>query len=675
MVFSMRHYCMKATAVNASSKKENLFTSRITLPCIANVASEHNASHFVVLYEIKENSVSIADPDKGLIQLDRNSFLKIWHGNLIITIPTDEFTPDDKEDIKPAIILLNMFLSEKKASSILFLMSLILSICGIVYSYYYQLIIDHSFPSDSVKKLIIISTGFLGLLLFQALIKFFRGIFFIKFGNKLTLQLMVKYYGKIIKLPMSFFVSRDSGEILARYKDISYIQETITSVAISSIIDCVMLICSGIALCVISVRMFLSIVPFCFLFILIATICQKNFHKLSAEMLQADQELNTYLIQSVNSIETIKTYHVEDEANNNAINFFDNVIEKLWNSSYFGNIQENIQAFLRSFATISAVFFGGVSVMKNEASIGEFFTGYALVSFFLDPVERLALFQPTLQRTLNSVRRLYEILSLKTEDERDKGASEYILLKKEIKLENVKFRYGKRRLILNNLNISFSKGEKTALIGKSGSGKTSVARLLMRFYEPEAGIIMFDGTDIKDYTLKSLRNKITYVSQNVSLIPGTLRDNLCIKKSKISDTKLDEICEIFGLTDFIKSLPNSYNSIITEGGNDFSEGQKQRISIIRALLSEPDILILDESTSSLDAFTESSIMEYIKSLTELTVIIIAHRLSTIIGCDKIYVLENGTVVEAGNHNELIDKHGVYSEMLYQQKIINERNTI
>lgn len=256
-----------------------------------------------------------------------------------------------------------------------------------------------------------------------------------------------------------------------------------------------------------------------------------------------------------------------------------------------------------------------------------------------------------------------------------KGASEYILLKKEIKLENVKFRYGKRRLILNNLNISFSKGEKTALIGKSGSGKTSVARLLMRFYEPEAGIIMFDGTDIKDYTLKSLRNKITYVSQNVSLIPGTLRDNLCIKKSKISDTKLDEICEIFGLTDFIKSLPNSYNSIITEGGNDFSEGQKQRISIIRALLSEPDILILDESTSSLDAFTESSIMEYIKSLTELTVIIIAHRLSTIIGCDKIYVLENGTVVEAGNHNELIDKHGVYSEMLYQQKIINERNTI
>lgn len=209
--------------------------------------------------------------------------------------------------------------------------------------------------------------------------------------------------------------------------------------------------------------------------------------------------------------------------------------------------------------------------------------------------------------------------------------------------------------------------------GKSGSGKTSVARLLMRFYEPEAGIIMFDGTDIKDYTLKSLRNKITYVSQNVSFIPGTLRDNLCIKKSKISDTKLDEICEIFGLTDFIKSLPNSYNSIITEGGNDFSEGQKQRISIIRALLSEPDILILDESTSSLDVFTESSIMEYIKSLTELTVIIIARRLSTIIGCDKIYVLENGTVVEAGNHNELIDKHGVYSEMLYQQKIINERS--
>lgn len=148
-----------------------------------------------------------------------------------------------------------------------------------------------------------------------------------------------------------------------------------------------------------------------------------------------------------------------------------------------------------------------------------------------------------------------------------------------------------------------------------------------------------------------------------------------ITNGKISDTKLDEICEIFGLTDFIKSLPDSYNSIITEGENDFSEGQKQRISIIRALLSEPDILILDESTSSLDAFTESSIMEYIKSLTELTVIIIAHRLSTIIGCDKIYVLENGTVVEAGNHNELIDKHGVYSEMLYQQKIINERNTI
>ncbi|MCX0362385.1 ATP-binding cassette domain-containing protein, partial [Clostridium perfringens] len=311
---------------------------------------------------------------------------------------------------------------------------------------------------------------------------------------------------------------------------------------------------------------------------------------------------------------------------------------------------------------------GTIQVLNGKISFGELLTFNALLVYFLNPIENIINLQPTLQTAVVAAERLSEILDLsleKAEDEHKKINPNS--LNGKIEFKNVDFRYGTRQLILKNINMTINKGERIALVGESGSGKTTIAKLLLNFYQCENGEIIVNDYNLLDINVEVLRDKIAYISQETFLFNGTILENLMLGNPYLTYEEIIEACKKAQIHDFINSLPLRYNTLVEENGSNFSGGQKQRLSIARAILRKPEILIMDEATSNLDSITEKAIEKTIHEFSEgMITIIIAHRLSTIMRCDNIYILEKGEIKEQGSHNELLEKQGRYYELWKEQ---------
>lgn len=311
---------------------------------------------------------------------------------------------------------------------------------------------------------------------------------------------------------------------------------------------------------------------------------------------------------------------------------------------------------------------GSYNVIQGKMSVGQLLTFNALLAYFLDPIKNLINLQPMMQTAIVASDRLGEILDLELEKSDDEAQKiNPANLNGDIEFKNVDFRYGTRQFVLKNLNFTIASGEKIALVGESGSGKTTLVKLIMNFYPWENGDILINGCNIRDINLERLRERIAYISQDIFLFSGTIKENLCLGDQ---DLTLDEIvaaAKIAKAHDFINDMPLRYNTMLEENGTNLSGGQKQRLAITRAILKKPDILIMDEATSNLDSITEKAIERTINDFSKgITTIIIAHRLSTIMRCDKIYVMDKGEFVESGSHQELIQKKGRYYDLWKEQ---------
>lgn len=526
-----------------------------------------------------------------------------------------------------------------------------------------------NFPMLSIIVIALLAAYFA-----DAFITFLQGWLMAGVSQKIIVNLRRSLFLKLQKLPIAFFDTHTHGEIMSRLSnDIENVSSTISQSTTQLMAGAITIAGSLIMMLILSPILTLaSIVTVPLVFLLTRTIAKNTSVLFKAQQAQLGL-LNGHIEESISGIAVVKAFNHEDKA----IQEFDEVNAKLrdvglkaliW-SGYLMPLMNVINNF--GFAMVAAV--GGALAVRNLVTIGVIASFLSYSRQFSRPLNDLANIFNTLQSAIAGAERVFDIL-----DEKDEMADkdDAIVLKNpkgNVVFENVTFGYRSDVSVLKNISFEAKQGSNTALVGPTGAGKTTIVNLITRFYDVTEGRILIDGIDIRSYTRDSLRKCFGIVLQDTYLFSGTIKENIKYGNLDATDKEIEKAAKMANADVFIRRLPKSYDTVLSESGNNLSQGQRQLLAIARAMLSDPSILILDEATSNVDTRTELHIQEaMLKLMDGRTSFIIAHRLSTIRNSNTIMVIDGGEIVEKGNHDSLIKNDGIYSKMYYNQfKNINE----
>ena len=665
------------------------FLSKYTLPCIANIVTKEGLAHFVVIFKKNDKYIVIGDPAKDLERVEIEEFYKNFTGNLLLLAPNNEF---EKSKIKGDKIFdryIRLLLPQKKLFIFAFLASVLVTFLGIISSLFNNVIYDEILPYQQKELLRTVLIAFIVVNLTSTIISFIRQWILMHLSIKIDIPLMLGYFEHIYKLPMKFFASRKTGDITTRFSDAFTIKNIFTSIALSLVMDITMALASGAILFQMNTKLFVVIVFMMIVSVILVFIFKQPYKKINEQQMQQASILNSEIIEGLRAVETIKGNANEDIELENIEREYIKSLRIGYKESMLSNVQGTISSVISGIGNLILLYVGISSVINNDLTLGSYMAFMTLSGYFMNPISNLIGLQLQIQEANISMKRLSEIMDYEREQQAngdDAGTNvgsleienryeEINQVDGDIEIKNITFRYGNRKPALNNVSFTIPKGKKVALVGASGSGKSTIAKLLLKYYEPENGEITIDGVDIQDYTNTSLRRAISYVPQNIELFSKSIYDN--IRASKMTAT-LDEVKEAAKKADahdFIKRLPMQYHTYLEEAGNGLSGGEKQRIVLARAFLKDNQFYIMDESTSNLDFATENIIFDMIyNKFRKKTMLIVAHRLATIKDCDKIIVLDKGEIIEEGTHSELLEKQGQYYR-LWEMQQGNFMNTV
>ena len=645
--------------------------SKIPLPAIAHLElKEKQLHHYVVIYEVTSKYIKIMDPADG--QFHKKSideFEKDWSGVLVLLEQKDSF---EMRNDKISVFKRFWFLLSPHKGVLIqaFVGAVAYTFLGFSTSIYIQKLTDFVLVGGNTNLLNLLSVLLLIAFVIQLIIGSFKDIFLVKTGQQIDARLILGYYKHLLKLPQSFFDTMRVGEIISRIGDAVKIRHFINNVSLNLTVDILIFIFSFVFMFTFYWKLALIMLIMIPLFALNYTIVNRLNKKTERKVMERAADLESQLVESLNSIATIKHFGLESFANIKTETSFIVLLKTGYKSALNAVYTSVSSSGLSQLFTIIQLWVGSYFVIRGEMTVGSLLSFYTIIGYFMGPVSRLIGANVQIQSAWIAADRLFEIMDLEREREQHN-----IELTKEnvgdIVFKNVSFRYGTRVDVFKKFNLRIKKDELTAIVGESGSGKSTLISLIQNIYPVQKGKINIGDLPLNHINLTSLRSLVSVVPQKIDLFSGNVIENIAVGEFEPDQERIFSICKSIGILDFIESLPDQFYTYLGENGSLLSGGQKQRIAIARALYQNPEILILDEATSSLDSTSENYIQNTIRTLKKegKTIILIAHRLSSVYHADSIIVLKNGKVKEQGNHQDLISQKGAYYELLRSQNMI------
>lgn len=529
-----------------------------------------------------------------------------------------------------------------------------------------QKVIGPKMDMDKIKSIAILLAC---LYIISAIFAYVEGLSMIKVANGYAKKLRSSISEKINKLPLKFFDHNLSGDILSRVtNDVDTIAQSLNN-SLSTLVSSITLFIGSIIMMFVTnyIMAITAIVSSLIGFILMFIILNKSQRYFTARQRELGK-LNGYIEEIYSGLNVVRTCNAKDET----INEFDKLNDKLYDcnrkSQFLSGLMQPIMGFIGNFSYVAVCIVGALLVSKSVISFGVIVAFIMYVRLFTNPLSQIAQAMTSMQSTAAASERVFGLLEeveMDSENDITKKLDKH-KVKGNIEFKNVKFGYDKDKIIINDFTAKVKAGEKIAIVGPTGAGKTTMVNLLMKFYDINDGDILIDGTSIKELKRDNIHSLFTMVLQDTWLFNGTVKENIIYNQKNVSNKKVEEVCKVVGVDHFIKTLPNGYDSIISDN-DSVSSGQRQLLTIARGMISDSPFLILDEATSNVDTRTEELVQKAMDKLMEnKTSFIIAHRLSTIKNADLILVMKDGNIIEQGNHNELMKKNGFYANLYNSQ---------
>jgi ATP-binding cassette, subfamily B, bacterial len=621
-------------------------------------------NHFVVFEKLKKNGVVIVDPGLGRRFVPMEQFRKSFTGVALDFEPSEDFEPAEGGS-KRVWRYIRQILGHSAILSRVAVTSLLIQIFALAVPIITGMLVDRVVPRGDEHFLLVLGVGLLSIVIFNLLASLIRAHLLLHLRTYLDVQMTLDFLDHLVSLPYAFFQRRSAGDLMMRLNSNSTIREMLTASALSGLLDGMLVSLYLVILFIANSAMGVLVLGLGLLQISVFLLSRRRYQDLMSQHLQTQAKSQGYLVQILAGIETLKAAGAENRAVERWSNMFVDEMNVSLSRGRLSSTVDSLVNTLRMGSPLAILWFGGLQVLNGNLSLGSMLALCALANGFLLPLSTLISTGLQLQLLGSYIERIEDVLGTPAEQDKS-NVSRAGKLRGKITLEKVSFSYGPLSpLVVKDISLDITPGLKVAIVGRSGAGKSSLAKLMAGLYIPTSGRILYDGADLSGLDLHSVRSQIGVVTQRPYLFGVTIRANIALANPSLPLNAAVEAAKMACIHEDIIEMPMGYETLLIDGGASLSGGQSQRVALARALIHKPAILLLDEATSALDTVTESRVHKNIASL-NCTRIVVAHRLSTVIDSDLIIVMDDGKIVEQGTHHELIALNGRYAELVAAQ---------